>query len=250
MVESIDVQRAQRNRLLLHELVRHTEQHRVPPAPAHAAQLPRHRPHRQPARRGRGAAPHAQRRQPAAAPARGAARLRAVRPPRPPHRAQRGRRGAAAGGRARAGPDRRRRARRDRSRLGRRERASARDRCCRRSRSAGCCRAWATGASKHPDIALELDASQQVVDLQREGFHAALAPGRRAVARAACRAADRLAQVPVGSPAAAQRLLGRDVAALAHEPLLGNADLWEQWFALSGAEACASIRWRCSTTPA
>ena len=31
---------------------------------------------------------------------------------------------------------------------------------------------------RHPDIALEIDASQQVVDLLREGFHAALRQGR------------------------------------------------------------------------
>ncbi len=148
-----------------------------PPSPAHPARFPRRRPHRQPARRGRGAAPHAQRRQPADARARGdswasscsTAADGASCSTRPARRCCR--RGA------RARPDRRRRARRGRSRLGRRRRSAARDRCCRRSRSAGCCRAWATGTSKHPDIALELEASQQVVDLQREGFHAALRQG-------------------------------------------------------------------------
>jgi LysR family glycine cleavage system transcriptional activator len=43
-------------------------------------------------------------------------------------------------------------------------------------------------------------------------------------------------RVPVGSPQAAQRLLGRDVAALAREPLLGHASLWERWFALSSVK--------------
>lgn len=88
--------------------------------------------------------------------------------------------------------------------------------------------------SKHPDIALELDASQQVVDLQREGFHAAL---RQGSGQWRGLHADRLIdspRVPVGSPQAAQRLLGQDVAALVREPLLGDADLWESWFALSG----------------
>ena len=88
--------------------------------------------------------------------------------------------------------------------------------------------------AKHPDIALELDASQQVVDLQREGFHAAL---RQGDGQWRGLHADRLVaspKVPVGSPQVAQRLLGRDVAALAREPLLGNAALWERWFALSG----------------
>ncbi|HTP74028.1 MAG TPA: LysR family transcriptional regulator, partial [Burkholderiaceae bacterium] len=31
--------------------------------------------------------------------------------------------------------------------------------------------------TRHPDIAVELEASQQVVDLQREGFHAAIRQG-------------------------------------------------------------------------
>lgn len=88
--------------------------------------------------------------------------------------------------------------------------------------------------ARHPDIALELDASQQLVDLQREGFHAALRQGNgqwRGLH------ADRLIdspKVPVGSPQAAQRLLGKDVAALAREPLIGNPAAWQQWFALSG----------------
>mgnify|MGYP003694024829 CR=1 FL=1 len=78
--------------------------------------------------------------------------------------------------------------------------------------------------AKHPDIALELDASQQVVDLQREGFHAALRQGSGQWRGPARRAADRFAAGAGGLAAAAQRLLGRDVAALAREPLLGDAD--------------------------
>jgi LysR family glycine cleavage system transcriptional activator len=88
--------------------------------------------------------------------------------------------------------------------------------------------------ARHPDIALELDASQQLVDLQREGFHAAL---RQGGGQWRGLHAERLIdspRVPLGSPQAAQRLLGQDVAALVREPLLGDADLWEQWFALSG----------------
>jgi len=88
--------------------------------------------------------------------------------------------------------------------------------------------------TQHPDIALELHASQQLVDLQREGFHAALRQGN---GKWRGLQAERLIdspKVPVGSPQAAQRLHGRDVAALAHEPLLGHAAIWERWFALSG----------------
>ena len=88
--------------------------------------------------------------------------------------------------------------------------------------------------ARHPDIALEIEASQQVVDLQREGFHAAIRQGAGQWRGLRAELLIDSPKVPVGSPAAAQRLLGRDVAALAHEPLLGSDMAWEQWFALSG----------------
>ena len=159
---------------------------------AHPAHVPRGRTARQPARRGRGAAPDAQRRQPADPAARGAARLRAVRAPRPAHRAERRRRRVAARGRSGTGAARRWRARRRRGGLGRCS-ISCASRWCRRSRSAGCCRAWVGGASGIPTSSIELHASQQVVDLQREGLSRRAAAGRRPVARARGRAADRLA---------------------------------------------------------
>jgi len=87
---------------------------------------------------------------------------------------------------------------------------------------------------RHPDIGIELHASQQVVDLQREGFHVALRQGSgpwRGLE------AERLLDSPliaVGSPNAARRLLGRDPASYADEPLLGHAGTWEQWFLLAG----------------
>ena len=40
--------------------------------------------------------------------------------------------------------------------------------------------------------------------------------------------------IALGSPAAAKRLRGRSTAALADEPMLGDAELWERWFALDG----------------
>jgi LysR family glycine cleavage system transcriptional activator len=94
---------------------------------------------------------------------------------------------------------------------------------------------------RHPDIAIELHTSQQIVDLQREGFHAALRQGSgqwRGIE------AERLIDSPliaVGSPNAARRLLGREPAALADEPLLGDAAVWESWFALAGV--------RCRVNP-
>ena len=99
----------------------------------------------------------------------------------------------------------------------------------------------ASWREQHPDIAIEVHTSQQVIDLQREGFHAALRQGSgnwRGLE------AERLLDSPliaVGSPNAARRLLGRGPEALADEPLLGDAPVWESWFALAGV--------RCSVNP-
>ena len=87
---------------------------------------------------------------------------------------------------------------------------------------------------RHPDIAIELLASQAIVDLPREGFHAAL---RQGAGHWPGLQAERLIDSPliaVGSPAAARRLLGRGTGSLADEPLLGDAALWRRWFALDG----------------
>jgi LysR family glycine cleavage system transcriptional activator len=99
----------------------------------------------------------------------------------------------------------------------------------------------ASWREQHPDIAIEVHTSQQVIDLQREGFHAALRQGSgnwRGLE------AERLLDSPliaVGSPNVARRLLGRGPEALADEPLLGDAPVWESWFALAGV--------RCSVNP-
>lgn len=88
----------------------------------------------------------------------------------------------------------------------------------------------------HPAIALELHTSQHLVDLQREGFDAALRQGSgpwRGLL------ADRLLDSPLialGTPAAARRLAGRGIAALAEEPLLGAPKLWERFFALADCQ--------------
>jgi LysR family glycine cleavage system transcriptional activator len=92
----------------------------------------------------------------------------------------------------------------------------------------------ASWRERHPDIALEVEASQRLVDLQREGFHVALRQGAgpwRGLE------AERLIDSPliaVGSPNAARRLLGREAASFCDEPLLGHAGTWEQWFRLAG----------------
>lgn len=90
--------------------------------------------------------------------------------------------------------------------------------------------------AQHPDIGIELHASQQVVDLQREGFHAALRQGHGQWRGLHAERLIHSPRVPVGSPQAAQRLLGADARALAHEPLLGSPSMWERWFALSGVK--------------
>jgi LysR family glycine cleavage system transcriptional activator len=89
---------------------------------------------------------------------------------------------------------------------------------------------------RHPTLALEIDASQQVIDLQREGFHAAVRQGRGPWPGLE---AERLFDAPmpivlVGSPAAARRLLGAQPEAIAREPLLGDAELWDLWFTAAG----------------
>jgi LysR family glycine cleavage system transcriptional activator len=87
---------------------------------------------------------------------------------------------------------------------------------------------------RHPRIGIELHTSQNVVDLQREGYHAALrqGAGRWRDLEALCLTDSPM--IVLGSPEAAHRLRGRDAAALADEPLLGSPGAWQRWFALSG----------------
>jgi LysR family transcriptional regulator, glycine cleavage system transcriptional activator len=89
---------------------------------------------------------------------------------------------------------------------------------------------------RHPGLVLEIDASHQVVDLLREGFHAALRQGRGPwVGLESERLFDQpMPIVVVGSPSAARRLLGSQPQALTREPLLGDAELWQHWFAAAG----------------
>ena len=92
---------------------------------------------------------------------------------------------------------------------------------------------------RHPDITLEVHASQRVMDLQVDGFHAAIRAGSgpwRGVH------AERLidsVSVVVAAPQRAARLAGATVQQLAAEPLLGDADQWARWLALSGVRLVA-----------
>lgn len=86
----------------------------------------------------------------------------------------------------------------------------------------------------HPDISLELLASFQLVDLQRDGLHAAI---RQGVGPWRGLTAERLIDSPLialASPALAESLRGRPVRALADEALLGDVETWQRWFALDG----------------
>jgi len=90
---------------------------------------------------------------------------------------------------------------------------------------------------RHPCIALELDASLRVVDLQRDGFHVALRQGSgpwRGLQ------AERLIDSPrivVAAPDIAARLRGEPVAKMLDLPLLGDAPMWQDWFARQGVSA-------------
>jgi LysR family glycine cleavage system transcriptional activator len=91
----------------------------------------------------------------------------------------------------------------------------------------------------HPHLALEIDASQQLVDLQREGFHAALRYGAGPWPGLV---SERLFTPPVrkivvGSPSAARRLAGAHAETLVREPLLGDARLWTRWCKAAGVRA-------------
>ncbi|MFO1315577.1 MAG: LysR substrate-binding domain-containing protein [Burkholderiales bacterium] len=93
--------------------------------------------------------------------------------------------------------------------------------------------------ARHPDIALEIDASQQVVDLARNGFHAAVRYGKGPWAGLV---SERLFTGPVrmiavGAPETARRLAGAGAAALAREPLLGDAEWWATWLSAAGVRA-------------
>ena len=88
----------------------------------------------------------------------------------------------------------------------------------------------------YPDIALELDASHRVVDLQREGFHAAVRQGKGPWPGLDSELLIESPFVAVGTPSTARRLAGRPAEALADEPLLGDVDSWTHWFAAMGVK--------------
>ena len=89
---------------------------------------------------------------------------------------------------------------------------------------------------RHPGIPLEIEASANIIDLQRDGFHAAIRTGPGPWPGLVV---ERLYETPtpfiaVASLQVALRLRAARPADLAREPLLGDSDVWEQWFAGAG----------------
>lgn len=88
---------------------------------------------------------------------------------------------------------------------------------------------------QHPDIVLDVHAGTEVVDLQREGFHAALRVGAGPWKGLT---AERLVDSPliaVAAPARAARMRHGDHDAIASQPLLGPSERWRDFLALSGS---------------
>ncbi|HEY9024756.1 MAG TPA: LysR substrate-binding domain-containing protein [Burkholderiaceae bacterium] len=90
--------------------------------------------------------------------------------------------------------------------------------------------------ARHPDIPLEIEASANIIDLQRDGFHAAIRTGAGPWAGLV---QERLYESPtpfiaVAAPQVALRLREGQPADLAREPLLGDVEVWEKWFASAG----------------
>ena len=92
---------------------------------------------------------------------------------------------------------------------------------------------------RHPDITIEVHASQKVMDLQRDGFHAAIRAGAGPWRGLHAERLIDSTSVVVAAPQRAARLAGVGVQQLAAEPLLGNTEQWSRWLALSGAKLVA-----------
>src|SRR5690606_25937181 len=88
----------------------------------------------------------------------------------------------------------------------------------------------------HPYLTWAIQTSQQVADLQREGFHAALRSGRGPWPGVM---SEPLFDIPMplivlAAPATVERLADLRPETLAQQPLLGDKALWRQWFAAAG----------------
>jgi LysR family glycine cleavage system transcriptional activator len=89
---------------------------------------------------------------------------------------------------------------------------------------------------RHPDITLDVHASPQLVDLQRDGFHAAVRVGTGPWKGLVAEPLVDSPLVAVAAPQRAARLRVGDHKALAAEPLLGTNELWQRFLALCGCK--------------
>jgi len=88
-----------------------------------------------------------------------------------------------------------------------------------------------------PCIALDLHTSQQVVDLERAGYQIGLRVGRGPWPGLVTERLFHSPLIAVAAPVLANKLVGRPAAELVDEPLLGDAEDWQQWFAGVGVTA-------------
>jgi LysR family glycine cleavage system transcriptional activator len=89
---------------------------------------------------------------------------------------------------------------------------------------------------RNPGLSLEIETSQQVVDLVRDGFHAALRFGRGPWAGVE---SEPLFDMPLplialASPETAAKLEDNSPETLARQPLLGEREMWQHWFNAAG----------------
>jgi LysR family transcriptional regulator, glycine cleavage system transcriptional activator len=87
---------------------------------------------------------------------------------------------------------------------------------------------------RHPDIALDVQASHLVVNLKQEGFHAGLRVGKGPWPGLQAQKLIDSPLIVVAAPARAARLANAPLDALAQEPLLGENEAWQRWFAQGG----------------
>lgn len=90
---------------------------------------------------------------------------------------------------------------------------------------------------RHPGLTLEIETSQQVADLQRQGLHAALRSGKGpwpGVVSDPLFENIHMPLIVLASPDAARQLADNRPETLARQPLLGDKELWRQWFAAAG----------------
>lgn len=92
---------------------------------------------------------------------------------------------------------------------------------------------------RHPEITLDVHASQQTMDLKRDGFHAAIRAGTGPWRGLQAEPLIDSTLIVVAAPERAARLAGAAAQLLAAEPLLGDVDQWTRWLALSGARMVA-----------